>query len=141
MIEKMEIPIISKDHHPQNRKDIFIMWEEEITKAIVRRDIGGQIRAIKNQIITALPEIPEKEYERKSIFMIKPSYEDVKREYFKVNDILIPEMASFHQHHILRMQNEKYLDLLEWERLIVVGLLKTHTNWYFSDEKQPTTTR
>jgi len=141
MSENTHLQLVTNEKTPTNRKEIYLMWEKELSKAIIRKDVKGQIKCIKYQIQIALPEIPEKEYDKTKLDKCKPNYRECKREFMRNIKILIPELEIGLINQINNYVDETYLLNLEKEREEIIKLVKENTNWYFDEKFKKTITK
>ena len=128
--EKHETP-------PQNRKDLIIMSLMAIRDANARGDIEGKIDAYTFFFENALPELPKEcVYDRRKPFTLKPTFDEVKKEYLNTVPLLFPELIQRNIPKMIRWQQDIHLIRLHDEAAEVQRLLKEYTGWMFDKESQ-----
>ena len=135
------INIIHHEENPKNRKDVVLMFLKAIRDASKSGNINEEINSTINFLISAIPEIPEGQYDRKMVFLLEPDFYEEADIYFKNNPMLVNELKTFYFPRIKRLCKEKYLRRLQYERVIIEDLLKKHVNWYFEKTKEFTMAR
>lgn len=129
--ESVHLHLGKNEGQPQNRKQVYLMWEKKLTET---ENLSERIDCIQNSIMVALADIPAGEYNPEDLFKCKPKYKDIKKQFFKDHNILVPEMEMALQPHINREFNMIWEDRLKKERQIIIELLTQYTDWYFDTE-------
>lgn len=116
---------------PENRKEVYLMWERDIAEVIKSGKQEAIINCLVQSIINAAPDIPRNAYKVENIDKCRPEYKTVRKDYFKERSMLIPEMEYALQKNIQREYNKIWIMNLIKERRKVIFYLKKYTNWYF----------
>jgi len=145
MTENNQIIIREKaqEKNPENRKDIYIEWEKVLMDAVRTNNINGQIYAIQNSIITALPELKNHLEPLEYGLLIneldnaEPTYNSIKKELENNLNLIVPEMINSCIFIIKNNQKHEHLKNLYKIRYKVTRLLTEKVNWYFNKENTP----
>jgi hypothetical protein len=137
-MDKPVFNFVQSEDKPQNRKDIVLMNLKAVRDANAKGVKSEEINALIYFIISALPEISPDKYSVVKFWELEPSFEDVKRDYLRQINLLVPELIYRHIPQIEKWREEIYLRRLQKEAGVIHNLLKEHTNWMFDKESKTT---
>lgn len=114
---------------PENRKELYYMWEEQIRDSISKGSTTQQIETLIHIIRQIAPEL--KTYDPNRFRELEPSYTEVRKRYLKQHPLLIPEMEISLVRDIQRERDREYLRRLQSEVNFLFSELTKLVDWMF----------
>ncbi len=114
---------------PENRKELYYMWETQIRDSIASGSTKKQLETLIHVIRQITPEL--KDYKTNTWADLEPTMKEVEDEFFKHYPLLVPEFKFMMLKPLGNYRDEIYLRRLQKELNTLFGELTKNVEWLF----------